>query len=116
MKLILNQNLILDDWCQLQDNPVRDWIRLTKHTKSLTYREHCKLDITRVYFYETVSNTFHYVFAGKLHFLNQVYRDIYGEELRKLGQASFFDHTQAEEAKNHIDDFMVRIFKIKSFI
>jgi hypothetical protein len=114
MKLVLSKKLVLGDW--YRTDAVGDWIRQEDGIAPLSFSEHAVSDVTRVYFHQTVSDSFSFVFSGQLRFLNRVYRDLYGEELAKIEKASFFSHDQAEEAKKFVDSFITHVFKMRAFI
>ncbi len=114
MNLILSEDLVLGDW--YRTSAVGDWIRQDITVKPLTFSEHAGSPITRVYFHETVSDHFAFVFTGRLKFMNQVYRDLYDKQLRQERKASFFRHDQVEEAKAFINSFVPRIWNLRAFL
>ncbi len=114
MKLALSKDLVLGDWYQTA--PVGDWIRQEDGIAHLSFSEHASSDVTRVYFHHTVSDSFSFVFSGRLRFMNKIYRELYGEQLAKIEKASFFSHEQPEEAKAFVDQLLTRVFHMKAFI
>ncbi len=93
-----------------------DWIRSDVACSQLNSKEHCSSNITRVYFHQTVSDSYHFAFTGSLRYLNEVYHSIYDKENRLLARASQFKHGQVQEAKDFVDNFVKRSINLKVFL
>ena len=112
MIIKFSKELILSDWYQIGndgENWSSDYIRSDINFPQLSFKTHCASEISRVYFYRTVSMHYGLVFVGQINFMNKIYKNIYGDCLTK------FQHGQVEKIKDFTDNFLKKIINLKIY-
>ena len=107
MIIKVSNSLTLGEW---YTTPGKTWIRQDiTYPQIKTFKEYCSSEITRVYFFPNICETFGLFFMGSLRPLKNIFRSMYGDGLN-------FKQDQVDEAKEFVDQFLKKIVNLKAFI
>ena len=96
----ISDSLTLGEWYNI---PTGCWAKKNINTLVI------EIDASKVYLYPNAINTFTVFFTESLFFLNEIFRSTLQNEF------DFLNHNQVDEAKEFIDNFLIRMSKIKYF-